>query len=196
MNDYLDFSTLSEGSTGNNVKIAQEKLKILGFYNGPITGSFGSTLKNATERYQYYNRLEVNGIIDEKTWDLLFKQTPSPFDEERQDKPTLSLGDRGEDVKDLQTKLTTLMYYEGPINGVFDTKTENAVKKLQLINKLTADGIVGKNTWNALTFLYAPLAICGGESTPPSTESYTVKSGDTIFMGNNWLNIVFLYKSL
>jgi putative chitinase len=56
----------------------------------------------------------------------------------------LKLGSQGEDVKKLQVKLGV-----DPI-GNFGPKTESAVKKWQLDNGLTADGIVGDGTWSKL----------------------------------------------
>ena len=78
------------------------------------------------------------------------------------ERPTLRKGDTGLWVEELQRELTTLSYYEGPINGNFDSSTETAVKTFQSVNKLGADGIVGRATWSALISLYSPLAICDG----------------------------------
>ena len=75
-------------------------------------------------------------------------------------RPTLRQGDTGSDVSDLQSMLKELMYYNGNVNGNFDSATNLAVKSFQINNKLTADGIVGRNTWSALVYLYSPLDIC------------------------------------
>jgi len=56
----------------------------------------------------------------------------------------LKRGDNNEDVKKLQSKLGL-----EPI-GNFGPKTEDAVKAWQAKNGLTADGIVGPNTWNKI----------------------------------------------
>jgi len=56
----------------------------------------------------------------------------------------LKRGDNNEDVKKLQQKLGL-----EPI-GNFGPKTEEAVKAWQAKNGLTADGIVGPNTWNKI----------------------------------------------
>ena len=77
-------------------------------------------------------------------------------------RPTLRQGDTGSWVEELQRELKQLTFYDGPIDGVFGTTTANAVRAFQTNNKLTADGVVGRNTWSALIFLYAPLATCPG----------------------------------
>ena len=80
------------------------------------------------------------------------------------DRPTLRLGDQGPYVSELQRDLKTLMFYDGEITGTFGAQTQTSVKAFQTNNKLTADGIVGRQTWSALIYLYSPLAICGGDT--------------------------------
>ena len=70
-------------------------------------------------------------------------------------KPTLKKGDRGDEVKALQEMLNT-NGYQLTVDGAFGGKTENAVKDFQNKHKLTADGIVGPRTWEALTADEAP----------------------------------------
>jgi peptidoglycan hydrolase-like protein with peptidoglycan-binding domain len=62
----------------------------------------------------------------------------------------LRVGMEGSAVLGLQQRLTALGFYSGPINGVFDSKTEAAVKAAQQKFNLPADGTVGPATWNAL----------------------------------------------
>lgn len=65
-------------------------------------------------------------------------------------KRTLRKGDSGADVKELQELLNDLLYNAGEPDGKFGSKTEAAVKLYQRDNKLTADGICGAKTWEAL----------------------------------------------
>ena len=41
----------------------------------------------------------------------------------------LRLGDSGSEVRNLQTRLKALEYYDGEVSGVFDSATEDAVKR-------------------------------------------------------------------
>ncbi len=41
-----------------------------------------------------------------------------------------------------------------PVDGIFGNQTESAVKKFQSIFNLTADGIVGRSTWNKMVLIY------------------------------------------
>jgi len=59
-------------------------------------------------------------------------------------------GLQGEDVKELQSKLESLGYDAGPIDGIFGPLTEKAVRKFQKDNDLVVDGIVGQETFAAL----------------------------------------------
>lgn len=65
-------------------------------------------------------------------------------------KPTLRKGDKGEAVKDLQEALNKLGYDCGSSDGIFGTKTKDAVERFQKALGLSVDGIVGRNTWKAL----------------------------------------------
>ena len=40
------------------------------------------------------------------------------------------------------------------MTGTFDEATENSVKKFQKQFSLTADGVVGRATWNKVSFIY------------------------------------------
>lgn len=59
-------------------------------------------------------------------------------------------GSRGEEVKQIQTKLKRWGYYNGSIDGIYGSKTLEAVKYFQRKNGLTADGIAGPATLRAM----------------------------------------------
>ena len=64
-------------------------------------------------------------------------------------KPTLRKGDRGDEVRQLQTMLDRCGYVID-IDGAFGARTEAAVKGFQRSAGLDVDGIVGAKTWEAL----------------------------------------------
>ncbi len=80
------------------------------------------------------------------------QDTPSDEDQFSQVpyKRKLQANASGDEVIQLQTKLTELGYYTGPISGGFYKQTRAAVKDFQTNNGIVADGIVGKQTWNLL----------------------------------------------
>ncbi len=59
-------------------------------------------------------------------------------------------GSRGEEVRKIQTKLKNWGYYNGNVDGIYGSKTFDAVKKFQRKNGLKVDGIAGEKTLNAL----------------------------------------------
>jgi N-acetylmuramoyl-L-alanine amidase len=59
-------------------------------------------------------------------------------------------GSTGSIVTEIQQKLSDWGYYSGSVDGVYGSKTEEAVKYFQSKNGLTADGIVGPATLSAL----------------------------------------------
>lgn len=59
-------------------------------------------------------------------------------------------GSRGEEVKQIQTKLKRWGYYTGSIDGVYGNKTVEAVKYFQRKNGLTSDGVAGPATLKAM----------------------------------------------
>jgi cell wall-associated NlpC family hydrolase len=63
---------------------------------------------------------------------------------------TLRFGDRNPEVIALQERLTSLGYNVGGADGKFGSLTEAAVKAVQAVNGLEADGIVGNATWTIL----------------------------------------------
>lgn len=60
--------------------------------------------------------------------------------------PMLRTGSAGQSVKDLQSRLLTLGYYAGEVDGQFGAATKEAVILFQQANGLQADGIVGSET--------------------------------------------------
>jgi len=64
--------------------------------------------------------------------------------------PILRRGDRGPAVTQLQERLKAIKLYQGEVDGIFGEGTEVAVEAAQKDAGLTADGVVGPATWQAL----------------------------------------------
>lgn len=59
-------------------------------------------------------------------------------------------GDSGSAVTTIQTKLKRWGYFDGPVDGIYGSKTSKAVRSFQRKNSLTADGVAGPATLKAL----------------------------------------------
>ena len=71
--------------------------------------------------------------------------------------PTLSrLGSRGEEVRQVQTKLKSLGLYTGSVDGIYGTGTQKAVRQFQKNCGLTVDGIAGPKDIQAVIFTFLP----------------------------------------
>lgn len=66
--------------------------------------------------------------------------------------PTLYWGSSGPSVTQVQNRLKSWGYYNGPADGSYGAGTFNAVKSFQAKNGLAADGVVGPLTWQAMGF--------------------------------------------
>ena len=60
-------ATSKYGSTGQEVKQIQQKLKNWGYYNGEVDGVYGSKTVSAVKKFQSKNGLTADGIAGQKT---------------------------------------------------------------------------------------------------------------------------------
>lgn len=71
----------------------------------------------------------------------------------------LKVGSRGDEVKLLQTQLNQLGFDAGKADGIFGTRTDNAVRAFQKAASVTVDGIVGDNTRKAIEAALTPSTV-------------------------------------
>ncbi len=76
-------------------------------------------------------------------------------------------GSRGEEVRQIQQKLSELGLYTGTIDGVYGVKTEKAVIRFQQQKKLRVDGKAGSETLKAL-------GVYGGSGVGQSTADLDI----------------------
>ena len=143
---------LEKGSTGSDVKELQTKLKKLGYYDAYVDGDYGDTTVAAVKAFQKKYNLTADGIAGKETLkklDSVYKNADSDKDDD-----SLRMGDSGSAVKDLQTKLKKLGYYDGTVDSTFGSGTYAAVKAFQKKYNLTADGVAGSETLKKLDSAY------------------------------------------
>ena len=143
---------LEKGSTGSDVKELQTKLKKLGYYDAYVDGDYGDTTVAAVKAFQKKYNLTADGIAGKETLkklDSAYKNADSAKDDD-----SLRMGDSGSAVKDLQTKLKKLGYYDGTVDSTFGSGTYAAVRAFQKKYNLTADGVAGSETLKKLDSAY------------------------------------------
>lgn len=105
---------------------------------------------------------------------------------------TLYVGDRGDNVRKMQTRLKELGYLTDKVDGVFGKNTLRAVERFQKYNNLTVDGIAGAKTLNKLyndrNVVFAPVDVTPSPTPtqrPPATANvpiyYMSTTGERIY---------------
>ena len=137
-----------------------------------VDGVFGVGTDAAVRAFQRIFNLVEDGIIGKETWyRIAYLYTSvkrlAELDSEgialeevrKQFSDLIRPGDTGDEVRVVQYFLAVVgNFYDTvpsiPINGDFDTATENAVRAFQRTVGLPEDGIVGEQTWNELYNAY------------------------------------------
>ena len=124
------------GNTGERVRTIQYLLQQWG-YTLSATGTFDTTTQNAVKNFQSSHGLGADGIVGNATWPALTILTQQ--------------GDSGAKVRAVQSQLNE----SGAgitVDGAFGPATATAVRNFQTSKGLSADGIVGDNTWNKMVW--------------------------------------------
>ncbi|MGI6588716.1 MAG: peptidoglycan-binding protein [Peptococcia bacterium] len=150
---------LQRGSRGPSVRTLQTLLRNAGANPGVVDGVFGARTEAAVRLIQTRRGLPVTGIVDVQTWEALgvscvVTPTPvppvTPVPPQEYFCPVLRLGDRGPAVRFLQRLLRDKGFYTAPIDGIFDVRTQRAVRRFQRQQGLAVTGVVRILTWRAL----------------------------------------------
>ncbi|MGN0795277.1 MAG: peptidoglycan-binding protein [Aristaeellaceae bacterium] len=163
------YTTLREGDTGEAVKTLQRALKNRGYYSGSIDGTYGSATVAAVTAFQQRNGLRVDGTAGPATQTALYGSDALNANTYE----TLRPGDSSTAVRTLQYTLYELGYYDGRVDGVYGSTTEDAVRAFQIRNDVTpVDGIAGNKTQQVL---YSSNAVGAAAAV---TQYTTLRKGD------------------
>lgn len=156
-------SVLRLGSTGDEVRAAQYLLRVAAQYYAAvepveIDGIFGPATQQQVINFQRLRGLTPDGIIGRNTWAALYDvfyeiaettglRVPYPGSLLRQ-------GSRGSNVRLMQEYLNAIArVYPLPsitADGVYGSRTANAVSAFQQLFGLQPDGIIGPLTWERI----------------------------------------------
>lgn len=147
---------LKVGSSGEQVKRLQLKLKEIGYFKGSATGYYGQVTADFVKKYQSDDGAVADGIVCQGTWNSLFgfgtllNESTESIDVISPIEVKLKKGDCSDDVKKAQEKLKELGYFSANSTGLYGNITLTSVKNFQYANGLEVDGIIGKTTWDKL----------------------------------------------
>ena len=169
---------LSRGSVGEDVRTIQQQLNRIR-RNYPaipriseVSNVFDAETEAAVRAFQSVFNLESDGIVGKATWykiKMIYNGVKSlseitseglTISEAQRVYPeVLRLGDTGLNVETVRFYLAFLGYFLPqlppiPITDTFDEAMLDAVYAFQSAYGLTVDGVVGRNTWNALQNVY------------------------------------------
>ena len=106
----------------------------------------------------------------------------------------LRRGSTGTNVRILQKQLSRIAkdypsFGKPAVTGTFDEATENSVKKFQKQFSLTADGVVGQRTWNALYAAWVDAQSDLGGTAWPGTALRRGAAGMEVRLVQFWLRL-------
>lgn len=178
-----------------------------------VNGIFDQDTENAVRAFQRIFQLTEDGIVGKETWyriQYVFASVKrlaelnseglSLEDVSLQYTEQLSEGMTGTPVRTLQYMLAVVgaYYPEVPylsnIDGVFGPQTRDAVIAFQRMRGLTPDGIVGRETWNALYNTYITIYqnqqeyFGGGIPLYPGTNLLLGSRGDAVTQLQRMIN--------
>lgn len=195
-------ATSKKGDVGIDVVKLQQALKVSGYYNGTIDGSYGEGTEKAVMNFQRKRSMKDDGIAGPATIRVLFGSKAAnaanyvsvlePEESNTINDPnkvssidaigsvpnTSKPGDKGEDVKKLQQALNVLGYYNNIIDSYYGEETEKAVSAFQRKRGMGADGIAGPSTIRIIFGEKAANANTYVSSTPVTVVTSDEDMGD------------------
>lgn len=179
---------LRMGSSGRDVTNMQNRLIDLGYLSGSPTGRFDSATEKAIYAFQRRNVSYSDGVAGPLTLKALYS-SGARGTSAASGVVGVSLRKGVSDsaaVRNMQSRLKQLGYYNGGIDGDFGASTEAAVKAFQNNNNLRADGVAGEGTLNKLYSDEARSARYSATSTPRSVAVTPIPRSTPV---TNYINV-------
>lgn len=139
---------LALGDTGQAVTDVQRRLVELAFSPGvDPEGTYREGTRAAVEAFQYRRGLRVDGVCGRHTWSALVEAGRRLGDRFLYRRSPML---RGDDVAELQQRLSALGFDSGRVDGIFGDLTSAALAEFQRNAGLPVDGIAGATTVSEL----------------------------------------------
>ena len=208
-------SPLRRGSTGTNVRILQKQLSRIAkdypsFGKPAVTGTFDEATENSVKKFQKQFSLTADGIVGKATWykisyvyvsvkdlaELTSEGETAEGIQSAGDWPgtVLRRGSTGSSVEQVQFWLSDLAQFDSSlvrvsVDGSYGAATERAVRAFQQKQSLTADGVVGQTTWNALYAAWVDAQSDLGGTAWPGTALRRGDTGMEVRLVQFWLRL-------
>ena len=156
-------TVLRRGSTGSSVEQVQFWLSDLAQFDSSLVrvsvdGSYGAATERAVRAFQQKQNLAADGVVGQTTWNALYAawvDAQSDLGGTAWPGTALRRGDTGMEVRLVQFWLRLAAdNYSAlrtvTVDGSYGAATVSAVTAFQSLFGLTADGVVGRSTWNKL----------------------------------------------
>ncbi|WP_163581959.1 NlpC/P60 family protein [Gracilibacillus saliphilus] len=129
-NEILEQSNvLKYGMQHESVRMLQHKLQRLSYYDSSIDGEFGILTEYALKKFQEDHLMDQSGKADQDTIKTIINKEEAYYEDILEEHElTFSIGDRGDDVKEVQEALFYFGYYREDIDGIYGEKSNEAVK--------------------------------------------------------------------
>ncbi len=140
---------LGPSDTGAAVSDVQSRLRAQGFSSAvDPDGVYGDGTRAAVEAFQHRRGLRVDGVCGFQTWSALVEAGRRLGDRFVYRRTPMV---RGDDVAELQQRLSALGFDTGRVDGIFGDLTSAALSDFQRNAGLPVDGIAGASTIKELT---------------------------------------------
>ena len=156
-------TVLRRGSTGSSVEQVQFWLSDLAQFDSSLVrvsvdGSYGAATERAVRAFQQKQNLAADGVVGQTTWNALYAawvDAQSDLGGTAWPGTALRRGDTGMEVRLVQFWLRLAadnysVLRTVTVDGSYGAATVSAVTAFQSLFGLTADGVVGRSTWNKL----------------------------------------------
>lgn len=115
---------LKPGDKGSEVVNIQQRLRDLGYFKGRLSGEFDEDTKNAIIDFQQAEKLPTDGVAGQNTV-VAINKTTERFS-----------------LLALQKRLQEKGFYSGPLDGVLNAQTKQAIASAQQAYGVSADDII------------------------------------------------------
>ena len=209
-------SPLRQGDSGTAVFTLQRQLNRIAkdypfFGKLTVDGVFGPRMVSTVKTFQRQFNLTADGVVGRQTWYKIsyiyvsVKELAELTSEGETSSGTLSdgswggtalrTGSTGSAVEQVQFWLNTLAQYESAlpslaVDGSYGAATASAVRAFQRRYGLTVDGVVGRETWNAIYNEFRSIQSDNGTPNAyPGTALREGASGQNVRLVQFWLKI-------